>query len=126
MGLNRKAAIAGAARGMSPAGGSRPGRTPRWGLRLAEAEKLLESRPDDAAPALASLAQGSAPPSIRAQALALLAFREAALGSAAGLAAAEARLSDAVALNPRSRIARGRVAHARGYLAYKRGEHALV
>lgn len=93
---------------------------------LAEAEHLLETRPADAKSLLDGLTASPTPGAIRTQALAILAIQDAARGSDAGLRASEEKIAEAAAIRSRTREAVGRLAHARGYLAYKRGEHALV
>ena len=93
---------------------------------LARAEDLLETSPRQALQALQALAGEDTPVDVRAQAIALLAMHDARRASAGGLRAAEKKLTKATELAVSSSLAQGRLAHARGYLAFKRGERDVA
>jgi class 3 adenylate cyclase len=94
--------------------------------RILEAEKAMDRSPADAAPLLAELAQEGVAPDTRVQALAIQAILAAGRGSDDGMREAEEKLRVAAGIKVRTPVAGARFAHARGYLAYKRGERAVV
>jgi class 3 adenylate cyclase len=93
---------------------------------LAAAESLLETDRALGAKRLEALTKKAVPPAIRVQALSLLAIRSAAAGHDDAIRDAESMLSTAAACRTRSPVALARLAHARGYLAYHRGDRRLT
>lgn len=113
-------------RGKTGGAGRRRTKRPDYAGKLAEAELLLETDRALAAKRLTTLANKKAPPAIRVQALSLLAIRAAAAGHDDAIREAETLLSTATRCRTRSPVALARLAHARGYLAYHRGDRRLT
>jgi len=93
--------------------------------RLAAAERLLETAPRKAVRALEAIAVNAKRPDERSQASALLAMHHAARGSKRALKRAGEHLAVAERL-AKTEVAHGRVAHARGHLAFHRHERDIV
>lgn len=93
---------------------------------LDQAERSWEHSPAAALEALRALATEAVPPAVRVQALALLAISAAARGSDEGFREADALLAIAERASSRSEVAQARLAHASGYIAYRRGEHVRI
>jgi class 3 adenylate cyclase len=93
---------------------------------LEQAERMAELGRPEAKALLAELTHKKVPGQFRAQALANLAIVEAREGSRSGVKRADAHLQAAAKLRVSARIVLARLAHARGYLAYKRGEGPLM
>ena len=93
---------------------------------LGEVERLAEQRPRAALAAIDALDVRGQPAEIRAQAKALRAILLAARGSSRSMRDAEALVSAAQKQARGAQTALARVAHARGYLAYKRGDSLLM
>jgi class 3 adenylate cyclase/tetratricopeptide (TPR) repeat protein len=85
------------------------------------AGELFERPPAEAETILGKLLAAGTPAEVRAQALGMLALRQAHAGSPAGLAAAQDSVDRAAALEPQGADTLARLAHARGYLAFKLG-----
>ena len=75
---------------------------------------------------LEALSRDDVPPIVRMQALALRAIWAAGSGSDEGMREAEKLLAAASQTGTRSRVARARLAHARGYIAYRRGDRGVT
>jgi class 3 adenylate cyclase len=95
-------------------------------LRLEQAERLLPTSPAAAVALLDDVTDAEYPRDVRLQAAALLALREATRRTDEALGRAAARLAEAERMAaerpPPSTLALGRLAHARGYVAFRRAD----
>lgn len=88
--------------------------------------RLFSASPVEAEELLAPFLDANAPVEIRAESLCLLALREAHSASSAGLDAAGQHVAAAAALDCSARRVHARMAHARGYIGFKRGSRSIV
>jgi class 3 adenylate cyclase len=100
---------------------------PSWKRRFAEVERLVDASSSAGLAELDVLTSSTAAPAdIRAQAFALKAIVHTRTGSERGWHAAEDALAAGNRLRGAGAMGKARLAHARGYLAFRRGEAGLV